>query len=88
LPKWEVRLGNLGGLLQVILTLQETNEAKFWSGLMTAGTSQISRGNYLIKSGVVITVDPTFGTFPKADLLVRNGLRTDFDALVSDIELL
>ena len=55
---------------------------------MTAETNQILRGNYLIKSGAVITVDPTFGTFPKADVLVRNGLRTDFDALVSDNELL
>ena len=44
---------------------------------MAAGTNQISRGNYLIKSGAVAT---------KADVLVRNGLRTDFDALVSDIE--
>ena len=44
---------------------------------MTAEKSQISRGNYLIKSGAVITVDPALGTFPKADVLVRNGLIAD-----------
>jgi 5-methylthioadenosine/S-adenosylhomocysteine deaminase len=44
---------------------------------VTAEKSQISRGNYLIKSGAVITVDPALGTFPKADVLVRNGLIAD-----------
>ena len=33
----------------------------------------MSRGNYLIKGGAVITVDPALGTLPKADVLVRNG---------------
>jgi 5-methylthioadenosine/S-adenosylhomocysteine deaminase len=34
---------------------------------------QIQRGNYLIKGGAVITVDSALGTFPKADVLVRDG---------------
>ena len=51
-----------------------TNEAKSWGGSMTVEKSQISRGNYLIKSGAVITVDPALGTFPKADVLVRDGV--------------
>src|SRR5262245_47905662 len=32
-----------------------------------------ARGVYLIKNGAVITVDPTLGTLPRADVLVRNG---------------
>lgn len=32
-----------------------------------------ARGNYLVKNGAVITVDPKLGTLPKADVLVRNG---------------
>jgi 5-methylthioadenosine/S-adenosylhomocysteine deaminase len=44
---------------------------------MTAERNQISRGNYLIKNGAVITVDPALGTFPNADVLVRNGLIAD-----------
>ena len=31
------------------------------------------RGDYLIKGGAVITVDPARGTLPKADVLVRDG---------------
>ncbi len=31
------------------------------------------RGDYLIKDGAVITVDPRRGTLPKADVLVRDG---------------
>jgi len=31
------------------------------------------RGNYLIKGGAVISVDPAIGTLPKADVLVRDG---------------
>jgi 5-methylthioadenosine/S-adenosylhomocysteine deaminase len=31
------------------------------------------RGSYLIKNGAVITVDPTLGTLPRADVLVREG---------------
>jgi 5-methylthioadenosine/S-adenosylhomocysteine deaminase len=33
----------------------------------------LARGVYLIKNGAVITVDPTLGTLPRADVLVRNG---------------
>ena len=40
---------------------------------MSTEKSQIARGNYLIKGGAVITVDPTLGTFPRADVLVREG---------------
>ena len=32
-----------------------------------------ARGDYLIKDGAVITVDPQRGTLPKADVLVRGG---------------
>ena len=31
------------------------------------------RGDYLIRNGAVITVDPDLGTLPKADVLIRNG---------------
>jgi len=40
---------------------------------MSTEKSEVSRGNYLIKTGAVITVDPALGTFPTADVLVRNG---------------
>jgi cytosine/adenosine deaminase-related metal-dependent hydrolase len=33
----------------------------------------VSRGNYLIKNGAVITVDPTLGVLPRADIHVTNG---------------
>jgi 5-methylthioadenosine/S-adenosylhomocysteine deaminase len=33
----------------------------------------IMRGNYLIRNGAVITVDPSLGVLPRADVLVRNG---------------
>ena len=32
------------------------------------------RGHYLIRNGAVITVDPALGTFPEADVLVRDGV--------------
>ena len=32
-----------------------------------------ARGNYLIKNGAVITVDPALGVLPRADVHVRNG---------------
>ena len=34
---------------------------------------EVTRGNYLIKNGAAITVDPKFGTLPKTDILVRDG---------------
>jgi cytosine/adenosine deaminase-related metal-dependent hydrolase len=34
----------------------------------------IARGTYLIKNGAVITVDPTLGVLPRADVLIRNGI--------------
>jgi 5-methylthioadenosine/S-adenosylhomocysteine deaminase len=42
---------------------------------MTSEQGRPSRGAYLIKGGAVITVDPTLGTLPKADVLVRGGAR-------------
>ena len=33
----------------------------------------VARGNYLIKNGAVITVDPALGTLPRADIHVNNG---------------
>ena len=41
---------------------------------MTAQSTQVRRGSYLIKDGAVITVDPAIGTLPKADVLVRDGV--------------
>ena len=33
----------------------------------------VARGNYLIKNGAVITVDPALGVLPRADVHVSNG---------------
>ena len=33
-----------------------------------------TRGNYLIRNGAVVTVDPDLGTFPKADILIGDGV--------------
>ena len=33
----------------------------------------MARGNYLIKNGAVITVDPALGVLPRADVHVRDG---------------
>src|SRR5262245_35445382 len=38
-----------------------------------AATPLVARGNYLIRNGAVITVDPTLGTLPRADIHVSNG---------------
>jgi cytosine/adenosine deaminase-related metal-dependent hydrolase len=38
-----------------------------------AATPLVARGNYLIKNGAVITVDPALGTLPRADIHVNNG---------------
>src|SRR5262245_39406903 len=35
---------------------------------------RVERGTYLISNGAVITVDPSKGTLPRADVLVRNGV--------------
>jgi 5-methylthioadenosine/S-adenosylhomocysteine deaminase len=47
-------------------------------GLVGQGFAQnaataVTRGNYLIKNGSVITVDPALGVLPRADVHVRNG---------------
>ena len=34
---------------------------------------QVVRGNYLIKNGSVITVDPALGVLPRGDVHVSNG---------------
>ena len=34
----------------------------------------VQRGTYLINNGAVITVDPSKGTLPRADVLVRDGV--------------
>ena len=47
---------------------------------MTSEQDWPSRGAYLIKGGAVITVDPTLGTLPKADVLVRGGAIVDVGA--------
>jgi len=47
---------------------------------MTNEQGRPSRGSYLIKGGAVITVDPTLGTLPKADVLVRGGAIVDVGA--------
>ena len=46
------------------------------SGLMTRASAQpaaAGRGSYLIKGGAVVTVDPSLGTLPSGDVLVRDG---------------
>ncbi|MBR0873235.1 amidohydrolase family protein [Bradyrhizobium tropiciagri] len=40
---------------------------------MAGEAPTLPRGNYLIKGGSIITVDPELGTLPKADLLVKGG---------------
>lgn len=40
---------------------------------MANNATSTARGSYLIKGGAVITVDPKLGTFPKADIVVRDG---------------
>src|SRR5262249_50598163 len=35
---------------------------------------KVERGTYLISNGAVITVDPSKGTLPRADVLVRDGV--------------
>ena len=41
---------------------------------MTNNDVRGTRGSYLIRNGAAITVDPNFGTLPKADILVRDGV--------------
>ena len=41
--------------------------------LMANGNTGVPRGDYLIRNGAVITIDPDLGTLPKADVLVRDG---------------
>lgn len=41
---------------------------------VSSGRPDIRRGAYLIRNGAVITVDPTIGTLPRADVLVRDGV--------------
>ncbi len=36
-------------------------------------TATAARGNYLIKNGAIITVDPALGVLPRADVHVRDG---------------
>jgi 5-methylthioadenosine/S-adenosylhomocysteine deaminase len=50
---------------------------------MTIQTSRVQRGSYLIKGGAVITVDPTIGTLPKADILVRDGIIVSVEPTLS-----
>ncbi len=52
--------------------------AGLWSvfigcAMVPGGGSPPTRGTYLIKGGAVITVDPTLGVLPQADILVRAG---------------
>jgi cytosine/adenosine deaminase-related metal-dependent hydrolase len=41
---------------------------------MMAEMARSARGGYLIRGGAVITADPTLGTLPRADVLVRDGV--------------
>jgi 5-methylthioadenosine/S-adenosylhomocysteine deaminase len=43
------------------------------AGQTAPTTPPIQRGNYLIKNGSVVTVDPSLGVLPRGDVLVRNG---------------
>ncbi len=40
---------------------------------MAGEASERPRESYLVKNGAVITVDPTLGTLPRADILIRDG---------------
>ncbi len=44
-------------------------------GLMASAAARpaVERGHYLIRNGAVVTVDPTLGVLPRADVLVRDG---------------
>jgi len=43
------------------------------STMAQGAAATVARGNYLIKNGAVITVDPALGVLPRADVHVRNG---------------
>src|SRR5215510_11467872 len=47
--------------------------AGFIAPAAAQGAAAPARGVYLIKNGAVITGDPTLGTLPRGDVLVRNG---------------
>lgn len=41
---------------------------------ISSNRPDIRRGTYLIRNGAVMTVDPSLGTLPKGDVLVREGV--------------
>ena len=43
------------------------------AGSFGQSAAPVPRGNYLIKNGAVITVDPPLGVLPRADVHVRDG---------------
>ncbi len=57
---------------------------------MANSGAEISRGDYLIRNGAVITVDPDRGTLPNADVLVRDGTIQEIgaDLAAGDAEII
>ena len=57
---------------------------------MANGGAEVPRGDYLIRNGAVITVDPDRGTLPKADVLVRDGAIQEIgaDLAAGDAEII
>ncbi len=57
---------------------------------MANGGVRVPRGDYMIRNGAVITVDPDRGTLPKADVLVRDGtiLEIGADLAAGDAEII
>lgn len=55
-----------------------------------ASPANSARGQYLIRNGALITVDPKLGVLPRADLLVRNGIieRIDHNLKASSAEII
>ena len=51
---------------------------------MADNASVAKPGTFLIKGGALITVDPTIGTLPKGDVLIRDGQITDVGIDLAD----
>jgi 5-methylthioadenosine/S-adenosylhomocysteine deaminase len=51
---------------------------------MADDASVAKPGTFLIKGGALITVDPTIGTLPKGDVLIRDGQITDVGIDLAD----
>jgi hypothetical protein len=94
---WRVKYANCSHDQYLARTLEKRkcqHSAKldfcFEGGSLMAIDTDVRRGgNFVIKGGAVITVDPNIGTLPKADVLVRDGAITKIgnDLNETDIEI-